>query len=315
MLYILSIVNEHGRVSQIFVASCMVLAKISFALTVSCRTADDDSKALDNGSDVSQLMSEQHNEGQQVAPTAEVSSTRGDNANSQSPGKGAEVQSASRPLPIIVTAIDGPVRDPEATPVARSAFPASTSSARSGFKSTSIASLRAKTCRAAAVGDLPALLALLHPEDHGASDDDLVDYPSSFALVNSPTLSGLTPLLEAAQHGHLPIVKHLVEEEGAVQDLEDLEGENAFLKASYRGHLNIMKYLTEGENATSIDSSDREGWTALHNAAGRGYLEIVMWLMERGASVDNQSRHGYTVSSPDFDCKPILADATVICRR
>ena len=180
-------------------------------------------------------------------------------------------------------------------------------------KPVSMASLRAKVCKAAATGDLDALIALLHPfervvEAHDPDDgeaaaevNDDPDYPSSFALVNSPTSSGLTPLLEAASRGHLAIVKHLIEEEGAVRDLEDVEGENAFLKASYRGHLDVMKYLhnatavNEDEGGTDVNCADREGWTAMHNAAGKGYLEVVMWLGESGAEVDARSRQGYTV--------------------
>jgi ankyrin repeat protein len=88
----------------------------------------------------------------------------------------------------------------------------------------------------------------------------------------------------------------LLDEEGAVRDLEDVEGENAFLKASYRGHLDAMKYLAEGEeDGTDINSTDRQGWTALHNAASKGYLEVVMWLAERGATIDARSTQGYTV--------------------
>ena len=184
---------------------------------------------------------------------------------------------------------------------------------QSTVKPVSMASLRAKVCRAAATGDLDGLVALLHPfdrvgdvhEDKGSDEEaeaeDDPDYPSSFALVNSPTSSGLTPLLEAASRGHLAVVKHLIEEEGAVRDLEDVEGENAFLKASYRGHLDVMRYLhnatavDEDEGGTDVNCADREGWTAMHNAAGKGYLEVVMWLGENGAEVDARSRQGYTV--------------------
>lgn len=160
----------------------------------------------------------------------------------------------------------------------------------------SIAALRAKVCKAAARGDLEGLIAVLHPSSQAENSHDDPGYPSSFALVNSPTSSGLTPLLEAASHGHLHIVQHLLDEEGAVRDLEDVEGENAFLKASYRGHLDVMKYLAEGEeDGTDINSTDRQGWTALHNAASKGYLEVVMWLAERGATIDARSTQGYTV--------------------
>jgi ankyrin repeat protein len=191
----------------------------------------------------------------------------------------------------------------------RADSPASPSQPQAGpsepNKTFSVPVLRARLCRAAAHGDLETILSILHPSSPSA-----INCPSSFTLVNSPTSSGLTPLLEAASHGHLNIVQHLIAEEGAVRDLEDYEGENAFLKASYRGHLDIMKYLAgDGDGAatndgssgerggeTDINAQDREGWSALHNAASKGYLEVVMWLAENGASIDARSTQGYTVS-------------------
>lgn len=169
---------------------------------------------------------------------------------------------------------------------------------QSSTEAVSLATLRTKVCKAAARGDLDTLIDLLHQGDDDSCNSS--NYPSSFALVNSSTASGLTPLLEAASHGHLNIVRHLITEEGAVRDLEDTEGENAFLKASYRGHLEIMKYLAEGEDGTDVNVADREGWTALHNACSKGYLEVAMWLAENGARVDARSTQGYTVRQPIY---------------
>lgn len=191
-------------------------------------------------------------------------------------------------------------------------------SPKPALKPVSIKALRTKICKAAGRGDLSQLVSLLHPDTSADKDSSIIDseYPSSFALVNSSTATGSIPLLEAASHGHLHVVRYLVEEEGAMRDLEDSQGENAFLKAAYRGHLDIMKYLhrdalseQEHQNQeereedkhsatgnTDVNVADKQGWTALHNACSKGYLEIVMWLAEHGAEIDARSHQGYTVS-------------------
>lgn len=266
--------------------------------------------------------------------------------------KAEEEQRRALPKPIsIPRSLFDDTKDPEATPTAANAFPSTSTSSSSSLhkgrspdrpddtgvrddnafgktqatisnepsseitptqplsQSTSIAGLRTKVCKAAARGDLDTLVDLLHASENGDSDPD---YPSSFALVNSSTASGLTPLLEAASHGHLDVVRHLISEEGAVRDLEDTEGENAFLKASYRGHLDIMKYLAEGEDGTDVNVADRQGWTALHNACSKGYLEVAMWLAENGAHIDARSTQGYTVSEV-CRCQNITSDTDEAC--
>ena len=183
----------------------------------------------------------------------------------------------------VLVSVNRTILDPEATPTACSVFLESRSR-------TEAPSLRAELCQAAASGDLNTLKALLYPQEEDP------DYPSSFALINSPTSSGLTPLLGAAQHGQLEVVKYLVEEADAVRDLEDENGQNAFLKASCRGHMHVLKFLAGGENGTDINVSNREGTTALHNACGNGYLECVQWLVDNGAKIDAKNQHGDTVS-------------------
>ncbi|EGZ12871.1 hypothetical protein PHYSODRAFT_334714 [Phytophthora sojae] len=71
----------------------------------------------------------------------------------------------------------------------------------------------------------------------------------------------------AAGHGHLDIVKWLIEEQG----IEDIG--HAFDRAADHGHLDVLKYLRETKAEACIDS-------LLDGAAVAGYMGIVRWLHE-----------------------------------
>ncbi|KAF7794562.1 hypothetical protein EIP86_005697 [Pleurotus ostreatoroseus] len=125
-----------------------------------------------------------------------------------------------------------------------------------------------------------------------------------FSLANdASTRSGLTALHVSASRGYLDVVKWLVEECGAIPDMEDKEGETALHKAALHGHLGVIKYLLPGR--ADVQAQDADGWTALHNACSkvRGYLDIVRWLCETGGAtaefrgsqgVDIRSKGGWT---------------------
>ncbi|TCD66928.1 hypothetical protein EIP91_000706 [Steccherinum ochraceum] len=124
----------------------------------------------------------------------------------------------------------------------------------------------------------------------------------AFALANDASpRTGLTALHAASSRGHLHIVKWLVEECGAIPDIEDREGETALHKAALHGHLPIIVYLLPGR--ADVHAQDADGWTALHNACSKGYLDIVRWLCETGGAaaelsgargVDIRSKGGWT---------------------
>ncbi|KAG8928147.1 hypothetical protein FRC02_007296 [Tulasnella sp. 418] len=110
----------------------------------------------------------------------------------------------------------------------------------------------------------------------------------SFVLANEAAQrTGLTVLHHAASRGHLSVVEWLVQNCGALTDLEDKEGETALHKASLNGHLGVVKYLLSSEiQAADVHTTDADGWTALHNACSKGYLDIVRWLCEQGGAAD-----------------------------
>lgn len=75
----------------------------------------------------------------------------------------------------------------------------------------------------------------------------------------------------------------VVEDCGAIPDIEDREGEvrvlvlgrltcthifqTALHKAALHGHLHVVKYLVPDE--ADVHSQDADGWTALHNACSK----------------------------------------------
>lgn len=59
----------------------------------------------------------------------------------------------------------------------------------------------------------------------------------------------------------------VIEECGAIPDLEDKEGETCLHKASLNGHLSILQYLLP--DRADVHCRDADGWTALHNACSK----------------------------------------------
>ncbi|UZJ52410.1 hypothetical protein CBS101457_001730 [Exobasidium rhododendri] len=118
---------------------------------------------------------------------------------------------------------------------------------------------------------------------------------STFSLANIPNpANGLVPIHYAAREGRVEILKWLVEEAGALVEMEDREGETALHKASLAGKLPALTYLlSSGAEANCVDA---DGWTPLHNACSRGYLDIVKVLVEKNASLINVKggRGGWT---------------------
>lgn len=86
-------------------------------------------------------------------------------------------------------------------------------------KGLDLAELKTLIGKASASGDVERLRGLM-------SGDGSDRFPSSFVLANSPSPhSGLTPLHYAARRGKVEVCKYLIEEAGAMVELEDGEGE------------------------------------------------------------------------------------------
>ncbi|KAH7924028.1 ankyrin [Leucogyrophana mollusca] len=148
---------------------------------------------------------------------------------------------------------------------------------------------------AASSGDLSLLKKLFQTALQGGELE-------AFALANdASSRTGYTALHAAASRGYIDIVKWLIEDCGAMPDLEDREGEVSLHKAALHGHLPIITYLLPDK--ADVHACDADGWTALHNACSKGYLDIVRWLCEHGGAaneeggmrgVDLRSKGGWT---------------------
>ncbi|TIC56544.1 putative rsec15 [Wallemia mellicola] len=138
--------------------------------------------------------------------------------------------------------------------------------------------------KAASIGDIDTLT-LIQP---------------SFTQSNETNKrSGITPLHAASTNGHLDAVKYLIEEAGAIVELEDREGETALLRASHKpSNIPIVTYLLSiGAN---VAHADNDGWNALHNASANGSEDAVRIILNNAnkSIIDSlgglQAGPGYT---------------------
>ncbi|KAG0709508.1 hypothetical protein DFH29DRAFT_840907 [Suillus ampliporus] len=119
---------------------------------------------------------------------------------------------------------------------------------------------------AASSGDLSLLKKLFQTALQGGELE-------AFALANDASYrTGFTALHVAASRGYLDIVKWLVEDCGAIPDLEDREGE---------GYLDIVRWLCERGGISTVDVRSKGGWTPLINAASKGHLPVVLYLLTK----------------------------------
>ncbi|GAA5862981.1 hypothetical protein JCM1840_002345 [Sporobolomyces johnsonii] len=193
----------------------------------------------------------------------------------------------SHPEPF-VNPSPGQPEEPSVTPSQLGARPAlvRTRSTSSNYDPTVLRNLISTACSA---GDLERLEALMLGNPSAGGED----MPSAFALANQTSShTGLAPIHYAAQRGHLDVVRWLVEEAGAMAELEDGDGETALHKAALNGHLDVCQFLLSV--GVNVDAADGDGWTALHNASSKGYLDVARLLVDAGASIDQRSKHGYT---------------------
>ena len=113
---------------------------------------------------------------------------------------------------------------------------------------------------------------------------------------------GLSCLHLAVQHGHLPLVKHLVEE--LLSDEDEHRWSHMYLAAG-GGHLDILQYLIEEKGADPGFVNSRKwkttnftlipGMSLVHTASYGGHLHVVRYLVEHhGCDPSCKDGKGFT---------------------
>ena len=117
--------------------------------------------------------------------------------------------------------------------------------------------------------------------------------------LNQVNYQGQTALMMAASNKsseHTSCLKCLVEA-GADVNVQNNRGYTALMCPSQSGDVEKVKLLTERMSVSTLNQVNDHGKTALMLAASRygtNYADILKYLVEAGADVNVQCKHGYT---------------------
>ncbi|XP_014906478.1 histone-lysine N-methyltransferase EHMT2 isoform X3 [Poecilia latipinna] len=109
--------------------------------------------------------------------------------------------------------------------------------------------------------------------------------------VNAQDNGGWTPIIWAAEHKHVQVIKSLLNR-GADVSIKDKELNVCLHWAAYAGNIDIAELVLN--SGCSLSSVNVHGDTPLHIAAREGYLECVTLFLSRGADIDIMNREGDT---------------------
>ena len=113
------------------------------------------------------------------------------------------------------------------------------------------------------------------------------EYIISKGNIDHEDKFNFTPLLRAAEHGKLDIVKFLYEK-GANIDHRACADCTVLMLAAGHGHLDVVKFLYE--KGANINSTDHSGWNSLVWSIQSGHPETVKYLYRNGASIHIRDR-------------------------
>ncbi|XP_037549233.1 histone-lysine N-methyltransferase EHMT2 [Nematolebias whitei] len=109
--------------------------------------------------------------------------------------------------------------------------------------------------------------------------------------VNAQDSGGWTPIIWAAEHKHVEVIKTLLNR-GADVTINDKELNVCLHWAAYAGNVDIAEMVLN--SGCSLSSVNVHGDTPLHIAAREGFLDCVTLFLSRGADIDIVNREGDT---------------------
>jgi ankyrin repeat protein len=134
---------------------------------------------------------------------------------------------------------------------------------------------------------------LLYAAAHGLLEVVRVLLKELGADVNQARDDGGTPLYLAAQEGKMSVVQCLVKEFGANVN-QAVDGTTPLCIASVQGHVAVCDCLVK-ECGADINQADKKGYTPLYLAAQDGRLAVVRCLVkECGADINQAANDGCT---------------------
>jgi ankyrin repeat protein len=109
--------------------------------------------------------------------------------------------------------------------------------------------------------------------------------------LNALTEKGVTPLRLAVSHGHIDIVKHLIEK-GSNVNSRDPMGSTPLHVACLLNHSRLVSILLS--HGSLPDALTEDDWAPLHIACQQGNLECIEALLAAGATVYKKNCDGAT---------------------
>jgi ankyrin repeat protein len=117
---------------------------------------------------------------------------------------------------------------------------------------------------------------------------------SSNVYIDSRGFWGRTPLFLAAQEGHEPVVKLLIDTEKVNINSKDMFGQTLLWKAAGQGHEAVVKLLIGMKNI-DIESKSKSGQTILSRASEHGHDAVVKLLIDTNkVDVDSKDHQNMT---------------------
>ncbi|ABX78211.1 ankyrin repeat domain-containing protein [Coxiella burnetii] len=114
-----------------------------------------------------------------------------------------------------------------------------------------------------------------------------------YFLLEVVDQDGNTPVLLAAYYGHKDLLEYL-KDQGLPLHVRNNEKDNAVLLASSRGHFETLEFLVETAKQ-SVKVFNQYGTSPVLLATSKGHFEIVKYLVERhGQSLDVLTQRGHT---------------------